>query len=333
MIKKIIKEKTPYEMYFMTEAPVRKPWKKTVIAKTDKRLAKFDKNIHDSIDDFGLDDPESNPENEMELVDDADFDQNISDEDLEGLEDEVMDDSDSSENPEETDQNTETDDQTEDNQESDTNDVSTDGDSNNEENFEQNIDAGSGEDQQADQSTEQDQSTDQPEADTGNGETDTGDGDDSSGSDSGEVTVTPDGADQEEDFDQNTSDDSTQPETATATDAATSTTGQQVTDESILKYSLYRNLKNLYVAVQNYQTKFDEYTTTSYNFNMVIKVAKNKLAELELMMYEYMTVKFKEETYIGSMHFYHKCIAAIKMIFNLVKANKVQDDGSEMIQD
>lgn len=330
MIKKIIKEKTPYEMYFVTEAPKKKPWTKTVVAKPDKRLAKFDKNIHDSLDDFGMDDPE-NSDMDMDLVDDTDFDQNISDEELSDMENEV--DSYSDEDLEDTGDDTEADtttdtDVTTDNTE--TQDVAPQDESNTEEeDFDSNAEEGSGEDSEG---TEQDTSAGERGNNTGATEANSDSGGDDNTSEN--INVTPDGADQgEENFDANATDTSGEAQDANPTDAAAATpaTGQPVTDEAILKYALYRNMKNLYIAVQNYQTKLDEYTTTSYNFNLVIKSAKNKLADLELMMYEYMTVKFKDETYIGSMHYYHKCIATIRMIFNLIKANKVQNDESDMM--
>lgn len=102
----------------------------------------------------------------------------------------------------------------------------------------------------------------------------------------------------------------------------TAQTGQTNNTENQLKFSLYRNLKNLYITIQNYESQLDEMVASSYNFNMVIKSASNKMANLEDLMYDYMTLRFKDATYIESMEFYQKCLATLELIFELLRSNK-----------
>ena len=102
----------------------------------------------------------------------------------------------------------------------------------------------------------------------------------------------------------------------------TSQTGQTNNTENQLKFSLYRNLKNLYITIQNYESQLDELVASSYNFNMVIKSASNKMANLEDLMYDYMTLRFKDASYIESMEFYQKCLATLELIFELLRSNK-----------
>lgn len=106
------------------------------------------------------------------------------------------------------------------------------------------------------------------------------------------------------------------------TEDGTSQTGQTNNTENQLKFSLYRNLKNLYITIQNYESQLDEMVASSYNFNMVIKSASNKMANLEDLMYDYMTLRFKDATYIESMEFYQKCLATLELIFELLRSNK-----------
>ena len=106
------------------------------------------------------------------------------------------------------------------------------------------------------------------------------------------------------------------------TEDGTSQTGQTNNTENQLKFSLYRNLKNLYITIQNYESQLDELVASSYNFNMVIKSASNKMANLEDLMYDYMTLRFKDASYIESMEFYQKCLATLELIFELLRSNK-----------
>ena len=62
--------------------------------------------------------------------------------------------------------------------------------------------------------------------------------------------------------------------------------------ETQLKFSLYRNLKNLYIAIQNYISQLDDLSVSSFNYSMVIKTASKKLGELKDYMYEYMSQRF-----------------------------------------
>lgn len=306
MIRKIVREQTPFEKYF-SEAPARKPYMKIVSAFPDGRLKGFDSNIandelEEDLGDIELDDDD--------LVDDTDFSANI--DDIDG------------EEPEQTQSSDEPvvgDDVPEPTSDAEpvvtgVEPVSDDGGLDTEpptgDDFVPTDDAPS-------------MNADTPQGDTPpeetNAPTDGGAevNDDGGG---GELADDPPAGD---DFSANIDDDSSGDDSMTD-NADTSGDGGQTapanTIDNQLRFSLYRNMKNLYKAIQSYEERLGELVSPSYNFNITSKIANKKLVELEETMYQYMTVKFKDADYIVSMNFYQKCIATLMLIFELMRSNK-----------
>ena len=323
MIRKKPKELTPYEKYFMTEAPARRPYMRIISAFPDGRLKRFDTNM----DDPDPDTPEEDT-GDLDLVDDTDFADNITD-DLEAPEPEAQ------------------------------NIPAPEGDAGGLETEPPADDAGTaepvdtGEDpgaeptvQGADDATEPVAATDDPPpVEGGDAPVDDAEGgletEPPAGAE-GDVAPTDDtggepeapaddeggegGLDTEDntDFGANMDDGTGGDEGDAETDVGGGDAQAQTPNnaESQLKFSLYRNLKNLYIAIQNYISQLDDLSVSSFNYSMVIKTASKKLGELEDYMYEYMTIRFKDAPYLESMDFYQKCVATLQLIFELLKNNK-----------
>ena len=301
MIRKIVREQTPFEKYF-SEAPARKPYMKIVSAFPDGRLKGFDSNIAND-EDAELEEDLNNIElDDDDLVDDTDFSDNIDDsdetqeQDVEPTESETQpavtgvepidDDSGLAVDPPTTDDFTANDDAI-----SDTpGEVNTDVPPENDGNI--NVDASAGDG-----------------GDPGGGEL---------------VDEPPAGDDFSSNIDDSASDDSMSDnsEDAGGDAGGGDQKGPANTIDNQLRFSLYRNMKNLYKAIQSYEERLDELVSPSYNFNITSKIANKKLVELEETMYQYMTVKFKDADYITSMNFYQKCVAALMLIFELMRNNK-----------
>ena len=317
MLQLIEQEKTPYEKYFMTEAPARRPYMKIVTANPDNRLKSFD----DNIEDLDADDDMSD-EADMELVDDdedLDFDDNIEDlgEDDLPTEDDLMGDEEEGEDIPMEDDAPET---------PETLDTDPPGD---------NVDPEEPADDPAPEETtaeEPDLQTDPPEGAEGTEPTEPDAGEDApegeapaEGDEGGDLD-TEDPTDGGGDFEDNIEDTGDEGGEDTGTDDAgggeENQQGIRNTTENQLKYTLFRNMKSLYLAVKNYEESLDSLNTPSMNYNSAIKVANNKLADLEEMMYEFMTLRFRDETYISCMEFYQKCLVTIQFIFELLRNNK-----------
>lgn len=327
MIVKLEKEKTPFEKYFMTEAPKRRPYKKVVSAFPDGRLKDFGNNVED-IDDEDIPD-EDIDDSDLELVDDTDdvdFADNIDDIDLGD---------DPAPEPEEVNDAPDTD-------EPDVNATTGEPDAQPapaENPAEPTVTGGTegggeGLDTEDPTATE-----DVPDPDDGTGDTEedptvTG-GEDAPADDAGGGLDTEDPtADGGGDFEDNIAEDDSADAGATDDAGGTDVPADQGNAtanniENQLKFSLYKNMKNLLIAIQNYENVLDSTPISSVNYNMVVKVASAKLADLEEVIYQYMTIKFKDETYINSMDFYQKCVASVRLIFEMLRTNKEVSGGNE----
>ena len=321
MLQLIEQEKTPYEKYFMTEAPARRPYMKIVTANPDNRLKSFDDNIEDLEADDEIPD-----EADMELVDDdeLDFDDNIEDlgDDL-PTEDELMDDDeegddipmedDAPEAPETLDV-----DHPEDNIEPEevTDDPVPEAEPAPEETA----------DEEPDLQTDPPEGTEGTEPEDPDAGIDTPEGEAPAEGGEGGDLDTEDPTAGGEDFEDNIEDTGDEGGEDAGTDDAgggeENQQGVRNTTENQLKYTLFRNMKSLYLAIKNYEESLDSLNTPSMNYNSAIKVANNKLADLEEMMYEFMTLRFRDETYISCMEFYQKCLVTIQFIFELLRNNK-----------
>ena len=291
------------------EAPARRPYMRIISAFPDGRLKRFDTNMELPPEDDETDTPENNAD--LDLVDDTDFSANIGTDEPDepiaqddgGLETEPP--ADAAEpvpenDPQEADAQT---------------DVPA------EEPVEPTDQPTEGDTAETPDNPDEGLETEPP-ADTGT-DAPTDDDTDAVGGGEGELA-----ADDNTDFSANIDADDAGDEgggedvEADDTEDGTSQTGQTNNTENQLKFSLYRNLKNLYITIQNYESQLDEMVASSYNFNMVIKSASNKMANLEDLMYDYMTLRFKDATYIESMEFYQKCLATLELIFELLRSNK-----------
>lgn len=320
MLQLIEREKTPYEKYFMTEAPARRPYMKIVTANPDNRLKSFD----DNIEDLEADD-EMPDEADMELVDDdeLDFDDNIEDlEDDLPTEDELMGDEEGDDIPMEDDapETPET--------------LDTDPPGDNVEPEEVADEPAPAAEPAPEETTaeEPDLQTDPPEGAEGtepedpDAGTDATEGEAPAEGDEGGDLDTEDPTAGGGDFEDNIEDTGDEGGEDAGTDDAgggeENQQGVRNTTENQLKYTLFRNMKSLYLAIKNYEESLDSLNTPSMNYNSAIKVANNKLADLEEMMYEFMTLRFRDETYISCMEFYQKCLVTIQFIFELLRNNK-----------
>ena len=333
MIRKKPKELTPYEKYFMTEAPARRPYMRIISAFPDGRLKRFD----DNMDDPDPEEPVENTEPDdvedtggaedtgaLDLVDDTDFADNMTDDEEpepeaqnlppeEGLDTEPPADNAEVPAPEDEAEPAEANVQT--------NDVPEEAPADNHPPVEGGDAPVEGDPGEGGLETEPPVGAEGDVAPT-----DDAGGEEAPAGDEGGLD-TEDNTDFGANMDDGGGDEAPTDDGGGGEEGGTD--GAANTAENQLKFSLYRNLKNLYIAVQNYITQLDDMTVSSYNYNMVIKTASRKLGELEEYMYEYMTIRYKDAPYLESMNFYQKCIATLQLIFELLKNNKENGNSKD----
>ena len=204
------------------------------------------------------------------------------------------------ENPDDdTNNNPDTDNNEDDNPEPDVEDNTTDGEGNEDDNPEPDV-----EDNTTDGEGNED---DNPEPDTG--EDTTADGD--------EIDV--DGEDDDLSVDDDAPDETGGEDTGT--DDNDTSGKKERTDESLLKYSLFLDMKKLYNAIKSYYTRLEGINETNINYGMVTKTCTTNLHQLEDMVYDFMTIRFIDESYVTCKLFYEKVITSIGLIFDMLEQN------------
>ena len=112
-----------------------------------------------------------------------------------------------------------------------------------------------------------------------------------------EVDTTPD--------DQNTDDQDTGDENA----------GEKDTDEEekIHKQNLFKKFITLRTSIENYDAKLSSMIGIDADTHEMITEISEKLRSLAEMMYDYMVLKFKKNSYLESMLFYQRTVAAVNL--------------------
>lgn len=180
----------------------------------------------------------------------------------------------------------------------------------------------------------QDTNTENPTED--NGDTATEDTGDTATEDNGEnqtdnteEIALDEGDDQEED--QNNDDGNTNDDEEIALDEEDNDTDQGTEDdqnnddgntddqgEGIHKQNLYHKFMNLHDSIERYIDKLDGLTGSTDSMNHQIAVINDKFKDLESLIYQYMILKFKKNSYVESMLFYQRAVAAVNLTLEVL---------------
>lgn len=93
------------------------------------------------------------------------------------------------------------------------------------------------------------------------------------------------------------------------------------TDESLLKYSLFLDMKKLYNAIKSYASRLEDSAESNINYGMVTKTCATNLHQIENMLYDFLTIRFVDESYVSCKLFYEKTVTSVGMVFNLLEQN------------
>lgn len=305
MVVKIPIKKTPYQKFFVFEAPRKKRKTRVITANPNRRNTDFARTA-DNFDDI--------PDDEDDIDLGAEADDLIADDDTDySIDDMSLDD----ETPEENQEP-----QTEDNDETGDDDLDIEQDT---EDYSQadngNDDQGNENDpqEQQNQTQQEDQTSPEVNDETQDNGAEDQNGDNNAGDD-GPITDTEDysdGADGD-----NTNSDENQENGETQTAPAKSY------DEQLRSYNLYNRFVVLYNSVKNYISKLDGLVKDSYDSNLIIRTTTSQLREIEDLLKDYMILQFQNASYVKSLLFYEKAVASIQLVFNLLENINVNDSSN-----
>ena len=97
--------------------------------------------------------------------------------------------------------------------------------------------------------------------------------------------------------------------------------------DSMRKYNLFKEFMSLYNACDNYISKLETVLKNDYEENQIIRISVNNLREIKDIISDYMTIRFRLNSYIQSLLFHQKMVAAVQLIFNMlrsIKSNQVK---------
>ena len=96
--------------------------------------------------------------------------------------------------------------------------------------------------------------------------------------------------------------------------------GEKDTDEEekIHKQNLFKKFITLRTSVENYDAKLSSMIGIDADTHEMITEISEKLRSLAEMMYDYMVLKFKKNSYLESMLFYQRTVAAVNLCLDSV---------------
>lgn len=89
------------------------------------------------------------------------------------------------------------------------------------------------------------------------------------------------------------------------------------------KYNIYKRYLNIYEMTNNFLEKLRSIVTSNPVDNSVIKVVINNFNDLRDNMYDYMTIRFKDESYVQILIYFETIISIIKLNFELLRNNHI----------
>lgn len=96
--------------------------------------------------------------------------------------------------------------------------------------------------------------------------------------------------------------------------------------DSTRKYNLFKEYMSLYNATDNYISKLENILKNDLTQNQIIRICANNLRDIKDILYDFMTIKFQNSTYIQSLIFYQKMVLSVQLIFKLLKiSNETKD--------
>lgn len=108
--------------------------------------------------------------------------------------------------------------------------------------------------------------------------------------------------------------------TASSDNTANNNNAPGVDLDSMRRYNLFKEFMSLYNACDNYISKLENILRNDYEENQIIRISVNNLREIKDILSDYMTIRFRLNSYIQSLLFYQKMVVSVQLVFNMLKS-------------
>ena len=95
-------------------------------------------------------------------------------------------------------------------------------------------------------------------------------------------------------------------------------------DDKLKKYHMYSKFMKLYSLLENYIEKIRNIVKDDPDQNAVIKVVVNNLSDLYDNLFDFMTIAYRQSTYVQVLLYYETAISTIKLNFELIRNNNIK---------
>lgn len=95
--------------------------------------------------------------------------------------------------------------------------------------------------------------------------------------------------------------------------------------ENMRRYNLYKKFMTLNDSINGYTDTLDALVYDDDTLNAITKTASQKLKQLSEIMYDYMTLKFENDSYTQALLFYHEINAGVRMCFDLLESGNMNN--------
>lgn len=164
-----------------------------------------------------------------------------------------------------------------------------------------------------------DDTTDDEDTGDNNGEDDTTTEDDGGGDDTDDMSSDPhDVGGDDEDPDAGSDDEDTGDDGGTEEEKEKDDDKPGTDFENMRRYNLYKKFMSLNDSITSYTDTLDAIVYDDDDLNAVTKTVSTKLKQLGDILYDYMTMKFENDSYTQALLFYHQVNAGIRMSFDLL---------------
>lgn len=99
--------------------------------------------------------------------------------------------------------------------------------------------------------------------------------------------------------------------------------------DSMRRYCLYKEFIALHNSVEGYINKLEGITKDNVEENRLLLQSVVNLREIRNLLSDYMTMKFKSDTYFASRLFYQKMIVAVQLVFRAIKTMSSLDNSEK----
>jgi hypothetical protein len=94
-------------------------------------------------------------------------------------------------------------------------------------------------------------------------------------------------------------------------------------NEKIKKFHMYKRFLRLYNSIDSFLEKIQDVVKNDATQNAVIKTVTNNLKDIHDAMYDYMTIRYKSQSYVQILIYFETVISIVKLNFELLRNNKI----------